>query len=249
MLPRYTSKCRKLFTFKAVSIMHVTLQRQSWCQWINNESGSATGLGLAGEAEGDFPALGALCQWRPSLVRDLLTFYEVQSWPKIMEALARLALTKAAAHGPAASHHSQAQKSQLLRPTWPLTNSGRAHVFSKFCTLSMAASVVIRIYNFFWPRSSDQNHNIVIRSEQVLSVHEESGRRKVTIISKFILVFQEHFDKNPSKMCSLARAVHMEWCWAKKPFWINLKEKASGCPNFGLPVSEGHLQEKWTETI
>lgn len=94
MLPRYTSKCRELFTFKAVSIMHVTLHRQSWCQWINNESGSATGLGLTGEAEGHFPALGALCLWRPSLVWDLLRLDEVQSWPKTMEPPTRSALAK-----------------------------------------------------------------------------------------------------------------------------------------------------------
>lgn len=144
MLPRYTSKCRKLFTFKAVSIMHVTLQRQFWCQWINNESGSAIGLGLAGEAEGHFPALGALCQRRPSLVWGLLRFYTVQSWPKTMEPPARLALTKPAAHGPAALRRSQAQKSRLLRAVWPPTNPGRVHVCTKFCALNTAASVVIR---------------------------------------------------------------------------------------------------------
>ena len=54
MLPRCTSKCRKLFTFKAVSIMRFTLQR-------NTFDANATGLGLAAEAEEHFPALSALC--------------------------------------------------------------------------------------------------------------------------------------------------------------------------------------------
>lgn len=49
MLPRYTRKCRKLFTFKAVSIMHVTLHRpvlmpmkKQWvrlCNWARAARG------------------------------------------------------------------------------------------------------------------------------------------------------------------------------------------------------------------
>lgn len=97
MLPRYTSKCIKLFTFKAASIMHVTAETVLMPmnkQWVRFCNWTRAGRG----GEGHFPAPSALCQWRHSLVWDLLRFYKVQRGPKTMEPAAKLALTKPAAH-------------------------------------------------------------------------------------------------------------------------------------------------------